>query len=94
MDDENIKSKIKTGNLPHKQYVQIGRFESNFVLFETFVTEINRLISSIKSLYRENLQKQSARAVLKKRCSENMQQIYRRAPMLKCDFSKVAKKLY
>ena len=29
--------------------------------------------------------------VLKKRCSENMQQIYRRTPMLKCDFSKVAK---
>ena len=48
MDDENIKSKIKTGNLPHKQYIQIGRFESNFVLFETFVTEINRLISSSK----------------------------------------------
>ena len=35
-------------------------------------------------------QKQPARAVLSKRCSENMQQIYRRTPMLKCDFNKVA----
>ena len=32
--------------------------------------------------------------VLKKRCSGNMQQIYRRKPMLKCDFNKVAKQLY
>ena len=33
-----------------------------------------------------------ARDVLRKRCSENMQQIYRRTtPMPKCDFNKVAK---
>ena len=31
-----------------------------------------------------------SRGVLRKRCSENMQQIYRRAPMPKCDFNKVA----
>ena len=31
---------------------------------------------------------------LRKRCSENMQQIYRRTSMPKCDFSKVAKQLY
>ena len=30
------------------------------------------------------------RGFLKKRCSENMQQIYRRTPMPKCDFNKVA----
>ena len=33
------------------------------------------------------------RAVLRKRCSENMHQIYRRTPMSKCDFNKVAKRL-
>ena len=33
-------------------------------------------------------QKQPPRGVLKKRCSENMQQIYR-TPMSKCDFNKV-----
>ena len=36
-------------------------------------------------------QKQPSRIVLRKRCSENMQQVYRRAPMPKCDFNKVAK---
>ena len=33
-------------------------------------------------------------AVLIKGCSENMQQMYRRTPMPKCDFNKVAKQLY
>ena len=36
----------------------------------------------------------ATRAVLKKRCSENTQQIYRRTPMPKCDFNKVALQLY
>ena len=31
------------------------------------------------------IQKQPSRGVLAKRCSENMQQIYRRTPMLNCD---------
>ena len=34
------------------------------------------------------LQKQPSRGALRKLCSENMQQIYRRTPMLKCDFNK------
>ena len=38
-------------------------------------------------------QKQPSRGVFIKRCSENMQQIYRRTPMLKCDFNIVAKQL-
>ena len=40
------------------------------------------------------LQKQPPRGELKKRCSENMQQIYRRTPMSKYDFNKVALQLY
>ena len=39
-------------------------------------------------------QKHSSRGVLEKRCSENMQQIYRRTPMPKCDFKKVDLQLY
>ena len=35
-------------------------------------------------------QKQPPRGAPRKRCSENMQQIYRRTPMPKCDFNKVA----
>ena len=37
------------------------------------------------------IQKKPPRGILRKRCSENIQQIYRRTPMLKCDFNKVAK---
>ena len=32
--------------------------------------------------------------LLKKRCSENMQLIYRKTPMLKCEFNQVALQLY
>ena len=47
------------------------------------------------SYYRnKKSQEQPPRGVLKKRCSENMQQIYRRTPMSKCDFNKVEKQLY
>ena len=38
------------------------------------------------------IQKQPSKGVLKKRCSENMQQIYRRTH--KCDFSNAAVELY
>ena len=37
---------------------------------------------------------QAPRGVARKWCSEKMQQIYRRTPMPKCDFDKVAKQLY
>ena len=39
-------------------------------------------------------QKQSSKGVLRKRCSENMQQIYKRTPLPNCDFKKVALQLY
>ena len=38
--------------------------------------------------------KQPSRRVLKKSCSENMQQIYRRTPMPKCDVNKVVLQFY
>ena len=43
---------------------------------------------------KKHTQKQSSRGVLRKRCSENMQQIYRRIPMPKYDSNKVALQLY
>ena len=51
------------------------------------------------SLWRErmlnkNNKKQLSKGVPGKRCSENMQQIYRRTTMWKCDFNKVAKRLF
>ena len=39
------------------------------------------------------LQRQQSSGVLSKRCSEDMQQIYRRTPIPKCDFNKVAIKI-
>ena len=43
---------------------------------------------------RDMVEKQPPRGVLRKRCSENMQQIYRRTLMPNCDFNKVALQLY
>ena len=53
--NEIIKSKTKTKNLLFKQYIQNGRFESDFVFLETLITEINELISPTKNVYYENL---------------------------------------
>ena len=51
--------------------------------------KISSLLATIYSLCKF-IQKQPSRGVFKKRCSENMQQIYRRTPMPKCDYNKVA----
>ena len=40
------------------------------------------------------IQKQPSRDVLIQKCSENMQQISRRTPMMRCDFNKGAMQLY
>ena len=37
---------------------------------------------------------QPSRGALKKRCSQNIHQIFRRTPMSKCDFKKVEKQLH
>ena len=55
--NETIKSKIKTKNKLFNQYIQNGRFESDFVLVERSVTELSDLISHTKALYYENLAK-------------------------------------
>ena len=46
------------------------------------------LLSKKDSL--EGVQMQPPRGALRKRCSQNMHQIYKRTPMPKCDFNKVA----
>ena len=38
-----------------------------------------------------NKQKQPSRGVVKEKCTENMQQLYRRTPMPKCDFNNIIK---
>ena len=44
------------------------------------------LLWNIQNIY----QKQPFRGVLREKCSGNMQQFYKRTPMPKCDFNKVA----
>ena len=51
------------------------------------------IVNLIKMYLLIHPKKQPPTVVLKKRCSENMQQIYRRTPMPKRDFNKV-KQLY
>ena len=56
-----------------------------------FIKEVNIYNLKLSKLL---LQKQPLKGVLEKRCSENMQQIYRRTHMPKCNFNKAAKQLY
>ena len=53
-----------------------------------------RKIQSPYEYFQTTVRSSHSEVFLKKRCSENMQQIYRRTSMLKCDFIKVVKQLY
>ena len=55
--NENIKTKIKEKNTLYQKYIENGRFESDFILLEKLITELNDLIFSTKTLYYENLAK-------------------------------------
>ena len=57
---------------------------------QIFQTNIEKIVPSNQS----TIQKQPSRVVDRKRCSENMQQIYRRTPMPKFNFNEFAKELY
>ena len=65
-------------------------------LLHVFFLNILRIILNIWyrvwSLWQ--FQEQPSRGVLRKRCSENMQQIYWRTTMPKCDFKTAALQLY
>ena len=58
------KSKIKRRKLLYKQYIQNDRFKNDFVLLETFITELNELNSSSISLYYEKLGKKKLNNLL------------------------------
>ena len=62
--NEIIKSKMKTRNKLFKQYILNGRFESDFILIESLVNELNDLISQTKTLYYENLAKKLNNSLL------------------------------
>ena len=61
--NETIKSKMKEKHILYKyivEYIQNGRFESDFIFLENLITELNELISSTIALYYENLGKNKA----------------------------------
>ena len=72
------------------------RFISNNKSIRTFALLFDKIkgvshLTYCRDLMTSNdFQKQPSRGVLRKSCSENMPQIYRRTPMPKCDFNKVA----
>ena len=55
--NEAIKSKIKSKNNMYNKYIQNRRFESDFLLLKTLITELTELISTTKVLYYQNLSK-------------------------------------
>ena len=48
--NETIKLKIKAKNNLHNKYIQSKRFESDFLLLEILITELNELINTTKAL--------------------------------------------
>ena len=55
-----------------------------FVVHSTFLSKV---MVDAKFYHHQSSQNEPSRGVLIKRCSENMQQIYKRTPILKCGFN-------
>ena len=65
-----------------------------FPLLETGSCALHALHRELQSSHKAigwNMQKQCSRGIFRKKCSENMQQIYRRKSMSKCGFNNIAK---
>ena len=63
--NETIKLKIKAKDNMYKKYIQNERFESDFVLLDTVITELNKLVSNTKALSYENIGKKLNDPLLK-----------------------------
>ena len=48
--NENIKTKIKEKNTFYQKYIENGRLESDFILLEKLITELNDLIFFVKTV--------------------------------------------
>ena len=55
--NETIKLNIKAKYNIDEKYIQNRRFENNFILLETLITEFNELVSTTEAFYYENLGK-------------------------------------
>ena len=70
---------INTKYATYHSYRHFGALNQVFLKLKTKLLEISET---------------AAQGVLRKKCSENMQQIYRRTPMLKCYFSQIFPELF
>ena len=91
-----------TIKIPERRRVFIVNFEHTSQIFLVFLLltlimylfvemhQIKNLVSSFLHTILQYYLEVALQRCSKKRCSENMQEIYRRTPMRKCDFNKVA----
>ena len=69
---------------PDAQYAQ-----NVFIIFGRFSRQFFEILQKYTKRSSPNFQKQPSRGILRKRCTENIQQIFRRQPMPKCDLIKL-----
>ena len=83
---------------PVIQYRNVTASLSLGLLLLSFLWALLKLLGLVSLIITQMLmgsfEKQPSRRVFRKRCSENMQQIYRRTSMFKYDFNKIANQLY
>ena len=97
--EKKIKVDLQELNLPAcretwKRDKQIGLFaEYTLRVHEVYMKHTLSILDVYNTWCGIN-QKQPPRGVPRKRCSENMQQIYKRTAMPKCDFNEVPLQLY
>ena len=65
-----------------------------YMTMASVMKELKAKESESSKIIKTEHQEQPLRGVARKRCSDNMQQMYRRTPLPKCDFNNVAKQLY
>ena len=84
LEDSIRSSAADATYLQNNYYVtEIAGDECNYLDEEE---DIGKKKTQANQLPRRKLSEAALRGVLRKRCSENMQQIYRTTPMLKCGF--------
>ena len=70
---KNINLKIKAKENIYKKHIQIRRFESDFVVLETSITELNELLCTTRVLYYENLGKKLNNPLLQAKTYSSIQ---------------------
>ena len=70
-------------NLEPKQHFETPKPNARYFRDKNWIPIVKNFC-----FFESYIQKQPPRVVLSKRCSEKMQQIYKRTPMPKCEFNK------